>query len=304
MRSEFLTGLTELANKDDRVVLLTADLGFGSIEVFADTHPKRFFNVGVAEQAMIGIATGLAESGFIPYCYSIASFSVGRTFEFLRNGPIFHRLPVRLIGVGPGFDYSFDGLTHFALEDLTLLQTQPNTEVIAPRNGDSARHHAEQGSTHPGLIYYRLARASYEIPLEILIPRVYSFCSVLAFGDSLNVAMLISQQIQATSGIRVPVFSVEKVSLEAYKNLALEIQQSNCKVLVLTENHYVKGGFGSLLSDSLMEIGWQGRILKWGVEKAPFFELGDSEYMISRYCVSADEICRKAIGIIGEKHAQ
>ena len=146
MRSEFLAGLADLADRDPRVVLLTADLGFGSIEVFADRHPKRYLNIGVAEQAMIGLATGLAEGGFIPYCYSIASFSVARTFEFLRNGPIAHGLPVRLIGIGPGMDYSYDGLTHFALEDVGLLLNQPSTRIIAPRDAASSGAFGAEGA--------------------------------------------------------------------------------------------------------------------------------------------------------------
>src|SRR5450759_5193027 len=158
MRNEFLAGLADLADHDPRVMLLTADLGFGAIEVFAERHPDRFINLGVAEQAMIGIATGLSEGGFVPYCYSIASFAVARTFEFLRNGPIAHGLPVRLIGIGPGMDYSYDGLTHFALEDVGLLLNQQNTRIIAPKDAASAGTFAAQGSDYPGLLYYRVAR--------------------------------------------------------------------------------------------------------------------------------------------------
>jgi len=85
MRHDFVRGLCELAAEDPRIVLLTADLGFGTIEAFADRFPDRFINVGVAEQSLIGVATGLAQQGLTPYCYSIASFAVGRTWEFLRN---------------------------------------------------------------------------------------------------------------------------------------------------------------------------------------------------------------------------
>ena len=100
-----MSTLTELAAQDERVVLLTGDLGFMALEPFADRFPGRFFNVGVAEQNMVGLSTGLAEAGLIPFVYSIVTFATLRAYEFIRNGPVLHRLPVRVVGVGGGFEY-------------------------------------------------------------------------------------------------------------------------------------------------------------------------------------------------------
>src|SRR5262245_54267742 len=105
MRVSFARSLVELAANDDRVVLLTGDLGYGALEPFAERFPDRFFNVGVAEQNMTGIATGLAEAGFLPFVYSIVPFAVLRPYEFIRNGPVLHALPVRIVGVGAGLEY-------------------------------------------------------------------------------------------------------------------------------------------------------------------------------------------------------
>ena len=88
MRSDFVDELVELAEADERIVLLTGDLGFMVLEPFAERFPDRFFNVGVAEQNMIGVATGLAEAGFVPFAYSIATFASLRPYEFIRNGPV------------------------------------------------------------------------------------------------------------------------------------------------------------------------------------------------------------------------
>src|SRR5215510_11043769 len=100
MRTVFIKALVELARHDQRVLLLTGDLGFMVIEPFAAAFPDRFINVGVAEQNMVGLATGLAEAGFIPFVYSITPFAALRPFEFIRNGPVYHHLPVRIVGVG------------------------------------------------------------------------------------------------------------------------------------------------------------------------------------------------------------
>src|SRR3954468_13141161 len=132
MRRAFAETLADLANDDSRLVLLSADLGFMALEPFIDRFPGRFFNVGVAEQNMMGIATGLAEAGFIPFVYSIVTFAVLRPFEFIRNGPILHQLPVRIVGIGGGVEYGAAGVTHHGLEDIGVMRTQPDVTIIAP----------------------------------------------------------------------------------------------------------------------------------------------------------------------------
>src|SRR5579871_4255493 len=99
MRAAFVQTLIELATQEPRIVLLTGDLGFMALEPFAERFADRFINVGVAEQNMVGIATGLAEAGFIPFVYSIVTFATLRPYEFIRNGPIQHQLPVRIVGM-------------------------------------------------------------------------------------------------------------------------------------------------------------------------------------------------------------
>src|ERR1035441_6066131 len=115
MRKQFVTTLMEIADADDRVVLLTADLGFMVLEPFAERHPNRFFNIGVAEANMISIAAGMAREGFIPFCYSIATFASMRGYEQFRNGAVLHNLPVRIVGIGGGFGDRPAGLSPHAL---------------------------------------------------------------------------------------------------------------------------------------------------------------------------------------------
>src|SRR3954465_15838848 len=126
MRRAFAETLTELAAEDPRIVLLTADLGFMAPEPFIERFPARFFNVGVAEQNMVGVATGLAEAGLVPFVYSIVSFAVLRPFEFIRNGPIAQQLPVRIASVGGGMEYGQNGISHYGLEDVAMMRTQPS----------------------------------------------------------------------------------------------------------------------------------------------------------------------------------
>src|SRR5262249_20182428 len=139
VRREFVDALVAAADEDDRIVLLTGDLGFNALEPFAERFPERFFNVGVAEQNMVGLSVGLAEAGFVTYVYSIATFGSMRAYEFVRNGPVLHRLPVRIVGMGGGLDYGQNGVTHYAIEDLALMRAQPELTVLAPADGDQTR---------------------------------------------------------------------------------------------------------------------------------------------------------------------
>src|SRR3989440_5762915 len=139
MRAAFIRGLVEIADRDPRVLLVTGDLGFTVIEPFADRYPERFFNAGVSEQNMVGLATGLAEAGFIPFVYSIATFATLRPYEFIRNGPIQHQLPVRIVGVGGGLEYGSNGLSHYGLEDVAVMRAQPSLTIIAPSDHQQAR---------------------------------------------------------------------------------------------------------------------------------------------------------------------
>jgi transketolase len=139
MRQAFVQTLTGLAGHDSRILLLTGDLGYLALEPFADKFPSRFFNVGVAEQNMVGLATGLAEAGFIPFVYSIVPFAVLRPYEFIRNGPIQHQLPVRIVGVGGGLAYGPNGLSHYGLEDVAVMRVQPGLTVIAPADAPQTR---------------------------------------------------------------------------------------------------------------------------------------------------------------------
>jgi transketolase len=139
MRGAFARTLAELAAKDSRILLLTADLGYMALEPFSERFPDRFLNVGVAEQNMVGLATGLAEAGFLPFVYSIVTFATLRPYEFIRNGPIMQQLPVRIIGVGGGFEYGHNGVSHYGLEDIGVMRLQPDLSVIAPADHEQAR---------------------------------------------------------------------------------------------------------------------------------------------------------------------
>jgi len=158
MRHALIQTLLELAAEDERILVLTGDLGYMVMEPFRDAFPSRFFNVGVAEQNMIAVATGLADAGFIPFTYSIATFASMRPFEFIRNGPVLHRLPVRMVGVGAGFGYGHAGPSHYATEDIAALRTLLGLSIVVPADAPQAVAAIRDTWNSPGPVYYSLCK--------------------------------------------------------------------------------------------------------------------------------------------------
>ena len=134
MRKECMTLLHGEMGKDENIITLTADLGFGLLDGIRDSYPDRFYNVGAAEQLLIGAGIGLAESGKIPVCYSMSSFILYRPFEFLRNYVNHEKIPVKLIGSGRDYDYSHDGMSHWSHDDEVVLKALPNIKIYKPKS--------------------------------------------------------------------------------------------------------------------------------------------------------------------------
>ena len=132
MRKECITLLAAEMVKNENIIVLTADLGYGVLDVVKDSFPSRFHNVGAAEQLMIGVAIGMAEQGLVPVCYSMSSFLLYRPFEFLRNYVNYEQINVKLLGSGRDRDYSHDGITHWAHDDELVLASLPNIAVYKP----------------------------------------------------------------------------------------------------------------------------------------------------------------------------
>src|SRR3954452_2238918 len=129
MRTAFIEGLVELAGRDPRIHLLTADLGYSGLERFRDTFPTRYTNVGVAEQNLIGLAAGMALCGKVVFVYSIANFPTLRCFEQIRNDVCYHKANVKVVAVGGGLAYGAQGYTHHGVEDLAVLRALPGMTV-------------------------------------------------------------------------------------------------------------------------------------------------------------------------------
>ena len=132
MRKECAMLLLNSMVEDSSIRVITADLGFGILDQIRNAFPDRFYNVGAAEQLMIGVAIGMANEELKPVCYSMSSFILYRPFEFLRNYVNHEQIPVKLIGSGRDYDYSHDGISHWAHDDEQVLKALPNIGMYKP----------------------------------------------------------------------------------------------------------------------------------------------------------------------------
>src|SRR3989344_5477087 len=132
MRNTFIKTLEEKARNNKQIVLLTADLGFSVFENYKKKYPKQFINIGIAEQNMTGVASGMAMEGKIPFIYSIIPFVTMRNFEQIRNDICYQNLNVKIVGIGTGFYYGPYGRTHHGIEDIGIMRTLPNLIIFSP----------------------------------------------------------------------------------------------------------------------------------------------------------------------------
>lgn len=304
MRAAFVRTLRELAEEDPRILLLTADLGYWALEPFAEQFPDRFFNVGVAEQNMIGVATGLAEAGLIPFAYSIVNFAALRPYEFIRNGPILHHLPVRIVGVGGGFEYGHAGPTHFGLEDAGAMRVQNGIAVISPADHQQTRTALQRTVDVPGPIYFRIGKDDRTVipgldgRFELGRAQV-----VREDGDFVFVCMgsVTSEAVRAAdllreSGIEAALAVVASLSPAPSDDLADLLSRFDLAITV--EAHSIIGGVGSLVAEVIAERGLGCRLVRCGVRSTPDGISGSQAFMHSVHSLSADGLRATAMAAL------
>ena len=308
MRATFATTLTEIAQADRRVLLLTADLGYMALEPFSDALPDQFLNVGVAEQNMVGIATGLAEGGFLPFLYSIAPFAALRPYEFLRNGPILHRLPVRIVGVGAGFEYGTAGPSHHGIDDAAALRPHPGLTIVTPADPRQLRSALLATWDQDGPVYYRIGKDErITVPgLEgrfragrAEIVREGRDVALVAMG-ALSAEACAAADLLAEHGLSATVAVVSTFNPSPREDLAA-LARSHA-LLVSVEAQYVNGGLGSLVAETIAEAGAGTRLVRIGVRRPPQARSGSQAFYHELHGLGREAIAARVIALVtGER---
>lgn len=255
MRKIFIDRLVREATFNKKIILMVGDLGYGVIEPFKKKFPNRFFNAGVAEQNMAGVASGLALKGFHVFIYSIANFPTFRCAEQIRNDIDYHKLGVTIVSIGSGLGYGNLGYSHHAIQDYALLRSFPNTIIASPSNNEELEASLDYIFKKPQPSYLRLDK-SLEIKsnkkISKIAPGKWLYYKnnptnnnlILSTGSVYQNCKKILDAKKNYNWATLPLWGMK------YKNQQLK-NIKKYKKIITVENHLQDGGFGSWLSESL-----------------------------------------------------
>lgn len=305
-RDGYGAAILELGESDHRIVVLTADLAESTkVLEFAKKYPDRFFEVGVAEQNMMGVAAGLALAGKIPFVSSYAVFSPGRSWDQLRVSVCYSQLPVKVAGAHTGISVGPDGATHQALEDVAITRVLPNLTVIVPCDAEQTRRATLAATALSGPAYFRFGRektavmttSETEFELgKIQIFREGTDVALIASGPVLYNALMAAEKL-AQVGISAMVVNnhtIKPIDVDGLTKVA-----KTCGAVVTVEEHQVMGGCGSAVCEVLAQS-FPVPVEMVGMQDS-FGESGKPNELIEKYGMGIESIVLAAQKVIKRK---
>lgn len=296
MRNAFADEVTKLAGTDPRVVMLSGDIGNRLFDKFRAAQPERFYNCGVAEANMMGVAAGLAMSGLRPIAYTITPFVTTRCLEQIRVDVSYHRAPVVIVAVGAGLAYAGLGPTHHACEDISFLRSLPNMKVVCPADAWEVRAALRAALGQHDPVYIRMGKKGEptvhaDVPATFRIGRALTLAEggdvcLLSTGNMAPEALEAAHQL-ARAGISARVASFHTVKPLDADYLANAF--SRYRLVATIEEHSLIGGFGAAVSEWVVDNAVKPRgFLRFGTSDAYFGSSGEQEY------------ARRALGLTAE----
>ncbi len=308
MRDHFIERLSLMAEQDPRIMLITGDLGFCVFDDYRDRFPNQFINAGIAEQNMVGLATGLALEGHIVFTYSIANFVFMRCLEQIRNDASYHDCNVNVVCVGGGFSYGALGVSHHATEDLAIMRSLPGLTVVSPCDHWEASEATEAVADTAGVSYLRLDKSSapnsYENGEEFRLGKTRRVrdgfdVTLAATGGILSNALAAAEEL-AKHGIQARVLSVH--TLKPLDAEALVSAAKETTGIVTIEEHTVDGGLGGAVAESLLESGvMPGFFHRIGLREGFSSIVGSQNYLRTHYGMDHEAIVAKVIQLLGAR---
>ncbi|MFC1627416.1 transketolase family protein [Patescibacteria group bacterium] len=306
-RDGFSKGLVQAAQQDDSLVVLTADLTDSTrVGEFKKLFPNRFFNVGVAEQNLAGIAAGLALSGKTPFITSYSVFSPGRNWEQIRISICYQNTNVKIIGHHSGVHTGPDGATHQGLEDIAITRCLPNLTVISPCDALEAAKATLAIAKHQGPAYLRLTRNKTPLITSQNTEFEIGKANILQSGTDVTIVgtgPLLSQALKAAEKllgekIKAEVINCHTIKPLDTKTILQSVKKTHC--LVTVEDHQIMGGLGSVIVESLAQE-YAAPLTEMIGIKDKFGQSGTPEELWKQYHLDADSIIKAVKKVITRK---
>ena len=296
MRDAFINALTDLAENDKDIVLLTGDLGFGVFEEFEARFPGQYFNVGIAEQNMMGLAAGLSLEGKKVVAYSIGNFASLRCLEQIRNDACYHDASITIVASGGGFSYGSLGMSHHTTEDLAILRALPNMVVVAPCTREEAKEATKQLVSSKGVGYLRLDKTAAEEvaeaqPFSIGKSRIFregTDITLIATGGILEEAVLAAKELESF-GLDVKILGIHTVKPIDKEEILKSARETGG--LVVIEEHNKDGGLGSAVAEVCMDHAvLPNKFLRIGLNNTFSSIVGSQHYLRAQYEIDHNAI--------------
>ncbi len=264
--------MKELADEYENINVVTSDLcTFSGLERFSKEYPKQFFNVGIAEQNMVGIAAGLAKEGHKTFASTYGTFAVTRALDQVRVNMGYMKLPVKLVGLTSGFASGILGATHMCLEDIAIIRSIPNIVILSPADCLEVAKCLEAALMIDEPVYIRLTGTSrmpivysedyeYVIGRNTCIKEGHDIC-IFSTGSMVSVALKVAEELD-TSNVSVKVYDVH--TLKPFNGNIVE-DNVGCKLMVTMEEHNINGGLGDIVASELASLDKHPSLLKCGV---------------------------------------
>ena len=297
-REAYGKALVKLGKINDDVVVLDADLSKSTkTNDFYKAYPERFFNMGIAEQNLVGAACGFAAAGKIPFASTFAMFATGRAFEIIRNSACYPKLNVKICATHAGITVGEDGGSHQSVEDISLMRSIPNMTVLVPADGVEAEKMIFAAAEYNGPMYVRLGRSA----VPTLFDENYNFeigkGVVLREGDDATIiacGMMVNEALIAADMLKEENINVRVINMSTIKPIDTELiikAAKETKAIVTAEEHSIIGGLGSAVSEVVSE-NHPVKVKKVGLNDC-FGESGTPGELLEKYGLTAKNIVAK-----------
>ena len=296
-REAYGDALKKLAASNPDIVVLDADLsGSTKTSEFKKVSPERFFNVGIAEQNLIGTAAGMSLAGKIPFASTFAMFAAGRAFEIIRNTVAYPNLNVKVAATHAGLTVGEDGGSHQAIEDISLMRSIPNMTVISPADATEAEQAVLSAAQYVGPVYIRLGRMAVEDVYDDSYKFEWGKGVELKKGNDITIiatGLMVQEALKAAKKLSEEGVDARVINIHTIKPIDAEIiikAAMETKKIVTAEEHSIIGGLGSAVLEVLAET-YPVKVKRVGVMDT-FGESGKPKDLLEKYKLTAENIVR------------